>query len=98
MGYCGVSSSKSFHEDPLHPHHAGRAPESHPHDVTITKEAPNYGNSVAARKRAARRGSGACGNAALFQGVRALGGDRRGRGHAGDRALPARASAGPAKK
>jgi IMP dehydrogenase len=42
MGYCGADSIKALHEARFtRITHAG-VEESHPHDVTITQEAPNY--------------------------------------------------------
>ena len=43
MGYCGVATIKSLQDDTefVQITSAGLR-ESHPHDVTITREAPNY--------------------------------------------------------
>ena len=43
MGYCGVKTIKQLHEEAkfIKVTEAG-VRESHPHDVTITREAPNY--------------------------------------------------------
>jgi IMP dehydrogenase len=43
MGYCGVANIKEMQEKTrfVKISNAGLA-ESHPHDVVITKEAPNY--------------------------------------------------------
>ncbi len=42
MGYCGCHTIPDLHEGPVCPDHRRRAAESHPHDIYITKEAPNY--------------------------------------------------------
>jgi len=44
MGYCGCGTIAEFHEraQMVRTTSAGMR-ESHPHDVHITKEAPNYG-------------------------------------------------------
>jgi IMP dehydrogenase len=43
MGYCGVSTvSELQQEADLVKITAGGLRESHPHDVVITREAPNY--------------------------------------------------------
>jgi IMP dehydrogenase len=43
MGYCGVSNIEEMKTKTsfIHISNAGLS-ESHPHDITITKEAPNY--------------------------------------------------------
>ena len=43
MGYCGVATSPTLQRDVemMRITSAGLR-ESHPHDVTITREAPNY--------------------------------------------------------
>lgn len=47
MGYCGCVDIKSFQKDSelVRATGAGMA-ESHPHDIQITKEAPNYGKGA----------------------------------------------------
>ena len=43
MGYCGAASIKALHEQGQFIRiTAASMAESHPHDVVITKEAPNY--------------------------------------------------------
>lgn len=43
MGYCGAKNIKAMNEDTQFIHITGAGlRESHPHDVSITKEAPNY--------------------------------------------------------
>ncbi len=44
MEYCGCLTISEFQEKPelVRPTRAGMR-ESHPHDIQITKEAPNYG-------------------------------------------------------
>jgi IMP dehydrogenase len=45
MGYCGTPTIPDMHERArfVRITNAGLR-ESHPHDITITKEAPNYGS------------------------------------------------------
>ena len=43
MGYAGAAHARvAAQRRPVHAGHDGRPQESHPHDVTITNEAPNY--------------------------------------------------------
>ena len=42
MGYCGASTVREMHDARFVRITAAGLRESHPHDVTITKEAPNY--------------------------------------------------------
>ena len=43
MGYCGAATIKSLMEDSEFVKiTAAGLIESHPHDITVTKEAPNY--------------------------------------------------------
>ena len=42
MGYCGAATIEEMKRRALRAHHGAGLRESHPHDVTITKEAPNY--------------------------------------------------------
>ena len=42
MGYCGAATVEEMHEAKFIRITAAGLRESHPHDVTITKEAPNY--------------------------------------------------------
>jgi IMP dehydrogenase len=43
MGFCGAGSLSAFRRDARFVRITGAGlRESHPHDVTITKEAPNY--------------------------------------------------------
>ncbi len=42
MGYCGAATIEAMHEAKFVRITAAGLRESHPHDVTITKEAPNY--------------------------------------------------------
>ena len=42
MGYCGAATIPDLQRDAESPHHDAGFRESHVHDVTITKEAPNY--------------------------------------------------------
>jgi IMP dehydrogenase len=42
MGYCGAKNIASQKEASFVKITASGIKESHPHDVTITKEAPNY--------------------------------------------------------
>ena len=44
MGYCGVATiaAAAARRRDGPDHHAPGLRESHPHDVTITREAPNY--------------------------------------------------------
>jgi IMP dehydrogenase len=43
MGYCGVADIASLQSDSVFMRiTAAGLRESHPHDVTITREAPNY--------------------------------------------------------
>ena len=42
MGYCGAASVREMHDARFVRITAAGLRESHPHDVTITKEAPNY--------------------------------------------------------
>jgi IMP dehydrogenase len=46
MGYCGAGSIPELHQRGRFVRITGAGlRESHPHDITITKEAPNYGSS-----------------------------------------------------
>jgi IMP dehydrogenase len=42
MGYCGSATIEDLHAADLVEISAAGMKESHPHSVTITKEAPNY--------------------------------------------------------
>ena len=42
MGYCGAADIPSLHTAEFVQITPASMSESHPHDVTITKEAPNY--------------------------------------------------------
>jgi IMP dehydrogenase len=42
MGYCGAPTIEDMHRARFVRITAAGLRESHPHDVTITKEAPNY--------------------------------------------------------
>ena len=42
MGYCGATTVEAMKEARFVRITAAGLQESHPHDVTITKEAPNY--------------------------------------------------------
>lgn len=42
MGYCGASTIEELHNARFVRMTAAGIHESHPHDITITKEAPNY--------------------------------------------------------
>ena len=42
MGYCGAKNIESLHQARFTRITASGMAESHPHDVTITSEAPNY--------------------------------------------------------
>jgi len=42
MGYCGAASIEKLQEAQFVQITAAGMRESHPHDITITKEAPNY--------------------------------------------------------
>jgi IMP dehydrogenase len=42
MGYCGAANVAAMKETRFVRITAAGLRESHPHDVTITKEAPNY--------------------------------------------------------
>ncbi len=42
MGYCGAKDMEALHEAKFVKITAAAVAENHPHDVTITKEAPNY--------------------------------------------------------
>lgn len=42
MGYCGAGDIKKLHDAKFVKITAAAVAENHPHDVTITKEAPNY--------------------------------------------------------
>ena len=42
MGYCGAKTIEELQEAQFIKISAAAMKESHPHDVTITKEAPNY--------------------------------------------------------
>jgi IMP dehydrogenase len=42
MGYCGARNLEALHEAKFVKITASGMAESHPHDVTITREAPNY--------------------------------------------------------
>ena len=42
MGYCGARDDRRDARREVRADHAAGLRESHPHDVTITKEAPNY--------------------------------------------------------
>ncbi|MGL5689447.1 MAG: IMP dehydrogenase, partial [Bacteroidales bacterium] len=42
MGYCGAADIKGLHNAKFTRITNAGIAESHPHDVTITREAPNY--------------------------------------------------------
>lgn len=42
MGYCGAPTIKDLQQAKLHRITAAGVTESHPHNITITKESPNY--------------------------------------------------------
>ena len=42
MGYCGASTIENLHHAEFMRITSAGVRESHPHDVTITREAPNY--------------------------------------------------------
>ena len=42
MGYCGARTIDDLHHAQFCAHHQRLVAESHPHDVAITSEAPNY--------------------------------------------------------
>ena len=42
MGYCGASSIKELQDAQFVRITSSGVRESHPHDIQITKEAPNY--------------------------------------------------------
>jgi len=42
MGYCGAADVEQLHDAKFVRITGAGLRESHPHDVTITKEAPNY--------------------------------------------------------
>jgi IMP dehydrogenase len=42
MGYCGAQNIKALHNAKFTKITASGVNESHPHDVAITREAPNY--------------------------------------------------------
>lgn len=42
MGYCGAATIKRLHSAQFMRITSAGVKESHPHDVTITREAPNY--------------------------------------------------------
>ena len=42
MGYCGAATIKDLHSAKFVRITNSGINESHPHDVTITREAPNY--------------------------------------------------------
>jgi IMP dehydrogenase len=42
MGYCGASTIENLHNAEFMRITSAGVRESHPHDVTITREAPNY--------------------------------------------------------
>ena len=42
MGYCGASDIEALHGAKFVRITSAGVIENHPHDVTITKEAPNY--------------------------------------------------------
>jgi IMP dehydrogenase len=43
MGYCGTKNIEALHKDAKFCRVSGASlAESHPHDITITKESPNY--------------------------------------------------------
>ena len=42
MGYCGAATIKDLHNAKFVKISAAGVAESHPHDITITREAPNY--------------------------------------------------------
>ena len=42
MGYCGAANIEKLQEAKFVRITASGIRESHPHDITITKEAPNY--------------------------------------------------------
>jgi IMP dehydrogenase len=42
MGYCGAKNIKELQQAQFVRITSAGVAESHPHDVTITKEAPNY--------------------------------------------------------
>jgi IMP dehydrogenase len=44
MGYCGAGTISDLHQAKFVRITAAGLRESHPHDVTITAEAPNYSN------------------------------------------------------
>jgi IMP dehydrogenase len=47
MGYCGCATIPDFHERAKMVRvTAAGVRENHPHDVLITKEAPNYGKGL----------------------------------------------------
>jgi IMP dehydrogenase len=43
MGYCGAANIEALQQAKFVEITSAGVTESHPHDVTITKEAPNYG-------------------------------------------------------
>ena len=42
MGYCGAADIEALHDAKFVRITSAAVVENHPHDVTITKEAPNY--------------------------------------------------------
>ena len=46
MGYCGASNIDQLHEAKFTRITNAGVLESHPHDITITSEAPNYSTSA----------------------------------------------------
>ena len=46
MGYCGTSTIEALHTAKFTRITNAGVLESHPHDITITSEAPNYSRSV----------------------------------------------------
>ncbi len=42
MGYCGAKDIEALHKAKFNKITAAGVMESHPHDVYITREAPNY--------------------------------------------------------
>ena len=42
MGYCGAATIEAMHQAQFVRMTGAGLRESHPHDVTITKDAPNY--------------------------------------------------------
>jgi len=46
MGYCGAKNIAALHEAKFTRITAAGMTESHPHDVSITQEAPNYSSHI----------------------------------------------------